>query len=971
MKKYLLLILVTAMMAVTSVFAQTPAMQIFKDGDILQTFSINSIDSVRFAYVLNPPIAVNAQLNDKSVDVFWTAVQGATSYQVYRSGDNKIYSLLAGNVTRTTYTDNSPLTGTNYYKVKAMGNGEQSALSTASAPVTLDDDNGLAKGLYMGIVGFNEDLIDKGSMSLLASNTKSGFTSFVNNLTTKKGTVLFYGVDKALDKLTTTPFPSNLSSVYIVTFTDGLDQGSLPMINYNPFLSKAEYRTYLDERIRSTSVQGLPLTAYAIGIRGGDVVNVEEFHNNLVSLASLEENAMEVTNMSEVNNRFQEIAEQLTSVTQTQTVSVKFPMLDDGQKYRFTFDNVSSAIQSNCYIEGTLNVRNNTLNDVRYVGLTCSCGTSIQGTRTGIKISFDFVNLKDADGNNLSQNYVNEYYLDGSYWQVNSEFDKGDDIEVTVERSSAAIMLVLDCSSSLQSDGDKFTEMKTHVKNFINTLAAAMGDVDPGTTPNPQPDGHEYVDLGLPSGTLWATCNVGASSPEEYGDYFAWGETTTKSAYSWNTYKYCKGSYDTLTKYCTSSDYGTVDNKDVLEPSDDAATANWGSSWQMPSSEQRAELLNSSYTTTTWTTMNGVKGRKITSKSNGNSIFLPAAGWRSGTSLYDAGRYGYYWSRSLDTSYSNYAYKLSFDSSTICLNDDDFRCCGQSVRPVRVNGVQTVAVSNIELSQTKLSVKVGETTQLSATVLPDNAKNKNLKWASSNTEIATVDQSGKVTAVALGSCTITCSATDGSGVKAECTVTVETHDYVDLGLPSGTLWATCNVGASKPEEYGKYFAWGETTTKGTYKWSFYKYCKGTDHTMTEYCTSSSFGTIDNRTELAPSDDAATANWGSEWQMPSEEQFYELTNNSYTTWTWTTLNGKYGWKITSKSNGNSIFLPAAGYRYDASLYDAGSSGSYWSRSLDTSYSSNAYGLDFDSSGISTFSVFYRCCGFSVRPVRVKK
>ena len=681
MKKYLLLFFVVAMMAVTSVFAQTPAMQIFKDGNILQSFSINSIDSVRFAYVLNPPIAVNAQLNDKSVDVFWTAVQGATSYQVYRSGDNKIYSLLAENITRTTYTDNSPLTGTNYYKVKAMGNGEQSTLSTASAPVTLDDDNGLAKGLYMGIVGFNEDLIDKGEMSLLAPNTKSGFTSFVNNLTTKKGTVLYYGVDKALDKLTTTPFPSNLSNVYIVTFTDGLDQGSLPMINYDPFLSKAEYRTYLDERIKSTSVQGLPLTAYTIGIRGGDVTNIEEFHNNLVSLASSEENAMEVTSMSEVNNRFQEIAEQLTSVTQTQTVSIKFPMLDDGQKYRFTFDNVSSATQSNCYIEGTLNVRNNTLNNVRYVGLTCSSGTSIQGTRTGIKISFDFVNLKDADGNNLSLDYVNEYYLDGSYWQVNSEFDKGDDIDVKVERSSAAIMLVLDCSSSLQSDGDKFAEMKTHVKNFINTLAAAMEDVDQDTTPDPQPDGHAYVDLGLPSGTLWATCNVGASSPEEYGDYFAWGETEPKNDYSWSTYKYCKGSKTTMTKYCIDSYYGTVDNKTELEPSDDAATANWGSDWQMPSDEQVEEL--SSFTTSTWTTMNGKYGRKITSMSNGNSIFLPAAGVRYDASLSSAGSYGYYWSRSFSTSSSNYAYYLHFYSSGICTYSN-YRYYGRSVRPVRV-----------------------------------------------------------------------------------------------------------------------------------------------------------------------------------------------------------------------------------------------------------------------------------------------
>ena len=99
-------------------------------------------------------------------------------------------------------------------------------------------------------------------------------------------------------------------------------------------------------------------------------------------------------------------------------------------------------------------------------------------------------------------------------------------------------------------------------------------------------DGHAYVDLGLPSGTLWATCNVGASSPEEYGDYFAWGETEPKNDYNWSTYKYCKGSSTTMTKYCTSSSYGTVDNKTELEPSDDAATVNWGSNWQMPSLEQ-------------------------------------------------------------------------------------------------------------------------------------------------------------------------------------------------------------------------------------------------------------------------------------------------------------------------------------------------------------------------------------------------
>ena len=195
-------------------------------------------------------------------------------------------------------------------------------------------------------------------------------------------------------------------------------------------------------------------------------------------------------------------------------------------------------------------------------------------------------------------------------------------------------------------------------------------------------DTHEWVDLGLPSGTLWATCNVGASSPEEYGDYFAWGETEPKTDYSWSTYKHCKGSYDTMTKYCTDSCYGTVDNKTELEPSDDAATVNWGSGWQMPSREQLWELCNSSYTTTTWTTLNGKYGMKITSKSNSNSIFLPAAGYRK-TSLSNAGSYGLYWPRSLYAGDSSFAYYLLFDSSLIDTYGNS-RYYGQSVRPVRV-----------------------------------------------------------------------------------------------------------------------------------------------------------------------------------------------------------------------------------------------------------------------------------------------
>ena len=195
---------------------------------------------------------------------------------------------------------------------------------------------------------------------------------------------------------------------------------------------------------------------------------------------------------------------------------------------------------------------------------------------------------------------------------------------------------------------------------------------------------HEWVDLGLPSGTLWATCNVGANSPEEYGDYFALGETEPKNDYSWSTYKYCKGSQYTMTKYCSNYRHGTVDNKTILEPSDDAAAVNWGSEWQMPSYEQFDELFNSSYTATTWTTMNGKYGRKITSKSNGNFIFLPAAGYRGDTSLYSAGSFGDYWSRSLSTDEGYFAYYLYFGSSSTYTFYNGFRVYGKSVRPVRV-----------------------------------------------------------------------------------------------------------------------------------------------------------------------------------------------------------------------------------------------------------------------------------------------
>lgn len=195
-------------------------------------------------------------------------------------------------------------------------------------------------------------------------------------------------------------------------------------------------------------------------------------------------------------------------------------------------------------------------------------------------------------------------------------------------------------------------------------------------------NGHEYVDLGLPSGTLWSRCNVGSEKESDYGGYYQWGGTedftNTEKNCNWPTYPHGTN-YDALAKYNTKANSGKIDNKTELELSDDVAHQVMGGDWHMPSKEQLQEFVNN--TTSEWTTVDGVKGRKFTSKFNGQSIFIPAVGWRGGCALGNVGDNCNLWSSSLCQTDPSYAYSLDFNSNG-CSIYNYHRYYGQSVRGV-------------------------------------------------------------------------------------------------------------------------------------------------------------------------------------------------------------------------------------------------------------------------------------------------
>lgn len=332
---------------------------------------------------------------------------------------------------------------------------------------------GFNSGVYLGIMGFNQQLYPY-PIYELTEGRKTALDNFIDDLNMMNGTLLYYSVEQALNTMQSTQLPDNISTAAIVTFTDGLDQGSMMMTD--DYSNNTEYLNALNSRIMNDSVSGQPITAYSIGLRGNDVADEGMFSDNLRMLASADTNATEATSMEEVTDRFKEIAEQLSRSSYIQTINLTIPGQSSGTRIRFTFDNVPDAVNSSLYIEGTFNISTFALEDVVYEGLVSTSGTEVKATNVdGIFVSFTFEGVQTDDNTLIDSQFIDEwtYVPSVDIWQVNSEFDKTEDSDIITERSSAVIMLVLDCSSSL---GDDFAVVQSNAKSFINTLYEAVSE---------------------------------------------------------------------------------------------------------------------------------------------------------------------------------------------------------------------------------------------------------------------------------------------------------------------------------------------------------------------------------------------------------------------------------------------------------------------------------------------------------------
>lgn len=640
-----------------------------------------------------------------------------------------------------------------------------------------------------------------------------------------------------------------------------------------------------------------------------------------------------------------------------------------------------------------------------------------------------------------------------------------------------------------------------------------VSEVDSGIPT--EPTAGDLIDLGL--SVKWASCNLGAAEPQDAGDYYAWGETQTKSNYNWSTYLLSNGSSNSLKKYCLQSSYGTVDNRTTLDLTDDAAFVNTSGKMRMPTAEECRELRdNCQWTETQY---KGRNGFLVYSATTGNAIFIPKNGLKFSYVLNTDSPY--YWTADLGTDESFRAESFLFPQ---IMKWD--RCDGLGIRPVSnsqgvdtpetetitVNGISfkmvkvdagsfmmgspdddpdaggiysdekpqhRVALSSYAIGETEVTQAlwvavmgynpsrnigddrpveevsweeaqsfVGKLRQLTGRPfrLPTEAEweyaarggkySKGYKFAGGDdvhevawncensgwethtvatkkpNELGLYDMSGNVwewcedwyensyyrkspsenpcntvpseyhihrggsfeyilkdLRIAMRGDYVNPPSISMKGLRLVLSdisqSSVSVPQAVDLGL--SVRWASFNLGASTPEGYGYYYAWGETEPKMEYTWETYKWCKGSSRTLTKYCYDSSYGYegfTDNKMVLDPEDDAAYVKLRGKWRMPTKENVDELWNNCV--FEMISQNGVYGCRVTGP-NGNSIFLPGTGFKSSSGdLRYEGSTYFIWSSSL-SNQPDDAFCLPCRNLGYIGYDCDNRVPGYTIRPV----
>ena len=497
-------------------------------------------------------------------------------------------------------------------------------------------------------------------------------------------------------------------------------------------------------------------------------------------------------------------------------------------------------------------------------------------------------------------------------------------------------------------------------------------------------EGYAYMDLGL--SVMWATCNVGAQSPEYHGAYFAWGETQryktnfTKKSYKWfpNSDDY----YPYPTKYTYGDNKDEADYRTVLELSDDAANMNWGGNWRMPTPEEIEELINNC----TWTwgaqkalyeTKEGKQvfssyGYKVKSKINGKSIFIPASGYSVDGDVHGIREDVIIWSCAKPREYGrytseeqHYAYSLSSLVDSIRLAGAT-RYCGIAVRPVLAADFTYTISFNANGAVGKMPSITARHGELITLPLMSYKCRGFVGWNTKEDGSGIMYEDG-------AKLTVT-SDTElfAQWVRLSCEELSDAngHEYVDLGL--SVKWATCNLGASSPEELGDKYAWGEVQTKQDFTWNNYQLCVNGDYTkLTKYCPKDywlydnfSESVIDNKTQLEFEDDAARVHLGGTWAIPSDSEINELIDPNNCVWIKSHRNNVAGYEVISKINGNSIFIPFM------DKFDNGEGvGIYWASTITfTQHPEMGYALYLrEDKNIGTWGAWERYWGWYIRPV----